>query len=370
MKKTAIIFGATGLVGSELIHSLNKDLYVYERVIAVVRNKRMSFEKNTEGRVEYRLSDFTLETLKSQMTATDLFYCLGTTLKKAGSASKFTEIELGLAQRTLKVAAEQGVKHVYLVSSMGANSKSPVLYSRIKGEIEDFARGLNFETLAIVRPSLLLGERSETRFAEELAQKVSRPLSKLFIGPLLKYKPVTGRCVAQSLLKIASFPIHGQFVFENDELHLGVVVRQISPEETYPLRHKILRPHQPIEMCRYEDDSRPGAFSLGAYRDGKLVGVVSASEESYKNFNQKKQYRIRGMATVPEVRGMGYGAALLLECVKRLQSQKVDVVWFNAREVAFGFYEKLGFEYCSDMFEIKDIGPHKVMYAEVAKYEY
>ncbi len=151
---------------------------------------------------------------------------------------------------------------------------------------------------------------------------------------------------------------------------MDITIYQISADQTYPLRHQVLRPHQPIEMCYYPGDNLPGAFHLGAHVESKIVGIISVAPDSYSKFKEKSQFRIRGMAVAPEFRKRQIGTQLVKESMKMLKSAKANLVWFNAREVAFGFYENLGFVYQDGLFEIEGIGLHKVMYSPVATWPY
>ena len=136
-------------------------------------------------------------------------------------------------------------------------------------------------------------------------------------------------------------------------------IQLIAPEQTLELRHKILRPHQPKENSKYPADTEPMSFHVGAWDKEELVGVASFALEN--KFNTGLEYRLRGMATSEKVRGLGYGKAMIRFATEELKKRKVTLLWCNAREVAFGFYLSLGFEYRSELFEIEGIGPHKVM---------
>lgn len=143
---------------------------------------------------------------------------------------------------------------------------------------------------------------------------------------------------------------------------MAIEIQEITAEQTYPLRHKILRPHQPIMKSRYSKDSDPKSFHFGAFVNGEIVGVVSCELETSPLFQEDLQFRIRGMAVEKELRRQGIGAQLIVAAEQGLKKHNARLVWFNAREVAFSFYESMGYEYASDMFEIEDIGPHRVMF--------
>lgn len=139
-------------------------------------------------------------------------------------------------------------------------------------------------------------------------------------------------------------------------------IRKITASETYPLRHSILRPNEPIEKCVYAGDESPSTMHFGLFDQGDLAGIVSVYATSKELFHDAVQFQIRGMAVVPTNRKKGYGAALILHVIETLQIEKNFLIWFNARIVALGFYEKMGFEKTGEIFEIIPIGMHYIMY--------
>ncbi len=209
--RSAVVIGSTGLIGSLLL----KHLAHFNKITAISRKPIIDLPKNVQN-VVIDLNQ--AEMLKNVLTGTDLFFCFGTTLKSSGSKEKFIEIEWGLSKKILEIAHQNQIKNIYLVSSMGADSKSSILYSKVKGQIEDLVRTLGFESVVIVRPSLLLGARTEVRLGEGWAQKFLKPIDFLFIGPLLKYRPVEATRVAQYLNECSKNPSLGFYIHENDDL--------------------------------------------------------------------------------------------------------------------------------------------------------
>lgn len=130
-----------------------------------------------------------------------------------------------------------------------------------------------------------------------------------------------------------------------------------------PLRQAVLRPHQRAEDLVYEGDALPGALHLAARRDGDgdVVGVASISPEPHPHDPAPRDWRLRGMATLPDIRGRGTGAALLTQCLRHARDEGGDRVWCNARTTVQGFYEHAGFAVEGDVFELAGIGPHVVM---------
>lgn len=140
-----------------------------------------------------------------------------------------------------------------------------------------------------------------------------------------------------------------------------IKVREIQAKETYAVRHPVLRPNQGIETCDYPGDHDEMTFHLGAFVDNKLVGIASFYEEAFEDFQEEKQYRLRGMATLPGYRGMQIGAQLIHAAEALLRERSTSIWWCNARKNAIGFYKKLGLAIYGEEFEIEGIGPHKVM---------
>jgi len=139
-------------------------------------------------------------------------------------------------------------------------------------------------------------------------------------------------------------------------------IQLISAAETWPLRHKILRPHQDLQSSVYPQDEWPTTFHVGARSNGQIVGVATFHEEVFPQLSAQMPYRLRGMATDTASHGQGVGRLVLEKGIQELQARGCDLMWCNAREIAFPFYEKLGLKYLGPMFDIPTLGPHKVMY--------
>lgn len=140
-------------------------------------------------------------------------------------------------------------------------------------------------------------------------------------------------------------------------------IKMITAEETFLLRKNVLKPFlSHLEQCRNPGDDDETTFHMGLFHSGKLISVATFLQESYTDFPARLPYRLRGMATDNDYRQQGFGQKLLRQGLVTLQERSCNLLWFNAREKAFPFYEKMGFEYYGPLFEMKDIGPHKVMY--------
>ncbi|MFZ5722818.1 MAG: NAD(P)H-binding protein [Pseudomonadota bacterium] len=196
----ALLFGATGLVGSHLLEQALADGNLH--VTAVTRR---ALPLHHERLTNLLVSDFAQLDTQPAPAGIDLaFSCLGTTLKQAGGKAGFHAVDHDLVLRCAGWAQRGGVRHFLTVSAMGADERSPVYYNRVKAETERDLIALGFAQLTIFQPSLLLGEREGPfRPAEALALKLSPLFSPLMIGPLAPYTPVLGRDVARAMLRRA-----------------------------------------------------------------------------------------------------------------------------------------------------------------------
>jgi GNAT superfamily N-acetyltransferase len=135
----------------------------------------------------------------------------------------------------------------------------------------------------------------------------------------------------------------------------------IPLEATIPLRLRVLRPGGTEADCHFPSDHVPGAFHVGTFVEEQCVAVGSFSPEAHADLPARRPYRLRGMASAPEVRGRGAGRMLLDQAVVVLAERGCDLLWCNAREVAIPFYERMGFIGRGPLFDIPGIGPHQVM---------
>ncbi len=212
--RTALVLGASGLIGGHCLDLLLQD-EAYSQVIVLVRKPLpITHPKLTQHAVDFdRLQDFA-----SVVKADDVFCCLGTTIKTAGSQEAFRKVDFTYAHEAAKIALHNGASQFLLVSSLGADAKSSVFYSRVKGEIEAAISALNFASISIFRPSFLLGERNEFRLGERLAEPIAKAISFLLIGNLRKYRPIEALTVAAAMIEIAKAEIKGVNVYESDRI--------------------------------------------------------------------------------------------------------------------------------------------------------
>jgi uncharacterized protein YbjT (DUF2867 family) len=211
--RTALVFGSTGLIGNLLVEELVNSS-AYSLVKTFVRQPTGVSEQN----VTEIVTDFeNLSALKDHIIGDDLFICLGTTIKKAGSVAKMEEIDRDLPLQIASVAENNGVKRIAAVSSVGAGSGSRNYYLRIKGEMEDGIMKMNFENIAVVRPSMLLGERKEKRTGELVGKVFMKTFKPILKGKLRKYRAIHGRDVARAMIYLMKQE-PGKSIVESDEL--------------------------------------------------------------------------------------------------------------------------------------------------------
>ena len=199
MQKTALLAGATGLIGSQLLPLLLASER-YDKVIVVGRKSVPTIHPKL---VQVITELDKLEDARLKLIADDVYCCLGTTMAQAGSQAAFFKVDFSYVVQLAALAAGNFAAQFLVVSSMGADAESRVYYSRVKGEMEAAVRQAPFRAVHIFRPSLLLGERAAPRLGERLGAVVLGALRPLLRGPLRKYRPVAGAAVAAAMLRAA-----------------------------------------------------------------------------------------------------------------------------------------------------------------------
>lgn len=187
-----LLLGATGLVGRELLALLLADPRV-ERVTVVARRPTGV----AHAKLDEQVFDLAGLAQHQQLFAVDAIFCaLGTTMKQAGSKERFRFVDHDLPLEAAQLGLRSGASHYLIVSALGANARSRIFYNRVKGEVEEQLRAMNYPRLTIARPSLLLGERAEFRLGERIAEKLA------FLTPPAM-KPIPARAVARALAAAA-----------------------------------------------------------------------------------------------------------------------------------------------------------------------
>ena len=214
MAKTALIIGATGLVGEQCLNELLASA-AYEKVIALTR-KKLALQN---PKLQNIVTDFeNLELIKDQLKADDIFCAMGTTIGKAGSKDAFRKVDFEIPLHVAQLSLWNGAKKFILVSSLGADAASLVFYSKTKGELEHALMDLKFESLVILRPSILLGDRKERRVGEEIGRFAAEKLSFLFAGPLKKYRGTPVDLLGKLMVSMAQQKIKEVRILENEEI--------------------------------------------------------------------------------------------------------------------------------------------------------
>lgn len=141
-----------------------------------------------------------------------------------------------------------------------------------------------------------------------------------------------------------------------------MIVKPITPKQTYAIRHRVLRQNRPIEDCMFLDDDLETTIHLGLSANNQLVGVSTFLKENNKIFTNINQYRLRGMAVLQKYQGYGFGNSILKYGEQLLKQKNVTLIWCNARETAIKFYQKNNYRTVDNPFEIENIGIHYIMY--------
>lgn len=232
MQRTAIIIGATGLVGSSLVQQLAS---LYDKVIVIARTQPKGMNESMHF---YQLKDFSqmaeMFNTISLTHETDAFSCLGTTLKQAGGEDQFRQVDFEYNLAFAKACHDKGVQRFFLLSAMGADSGSRFFYNKVKGELEQAITALNFEQLAIFRPSLLLGKH-EKRPLETIAQTAYN-LIKPLVPRKLPVRPIEAERVAMAMILVANnWQINQNFADVTERKNLLPKVKVFSNGEMLQL---------------------------------------------------------------------------------------------------------------------------------------
>ncbi|WNW02375.1 NAD(P)H-binding protein [Tenacibaculum sp. HL-MS23] len=214
MKKTAIILGATGLTGSNLLTKLINDNR-YENIKLFSRSKIDGLPTKV---TQYIGDLLKLEDFKADFTADEVFCCIGTTAKKTPDKNLYKKIDHGIPVAAAKLAKENKITTFLVVSAMGANKKSSVFYNKTKGEMENDVLLQNIEKTIILRPSLIGGERKERRILEQIGLSVFKIIQPLFVGKLKNYKIIDADNIAQAMVQLANNKNHIEVIITSNQI--------------------------------------------------------------------------------------------------------------------------------------------------------
>ncbi|TAH18880.1 MAG: oxidoreductase [Cytophagales bacterium] len=208
---TALLLGASGLTGGLCLQELMEDP-TFDKVITPLRKEMVL----AHPKLEQVIINFDkIVDNQDKFRADVVFCCLGTTIRKAGSKEIFKKIDYEYPLLFAQLALKQGATTFVLVSAMGAATNSLFFYSRVKGELESELKKLGYQTLIILQPSLLLGDRKEQRLGEDVA-KIFSPIFNFFTPK--KYKAIHAEQVAKAMVKLAKQGLNGLIVKESDEI--------------------------------------------------------------------------------------------------------------------------------------------------------
>jgi uncharacterized protein YbjT (DUF2867 family) len=216
MPSSIIIIGASGLIGKQVLRQSLENPEIRHVIILVRKPFNLKHPKLNEIITDFK----DLTELESSIKGDALICCLGTTRKKSPNLKDYKKIDFDLTVNLARIAKQQNVEQIHLISAVGADSESKIFYNRLKGEIEEAIIKLDFSRTFIYRPSLLIGKRNEFRFGELIAQKLMPIIDILLVGSLKKYHSIPANEIAKAVIK--SIFIKGQKVqiLEFKELQL------------------------------------------------------------------------------------------------------------------------------------------------------
>ena len=212
----SLVVGSTGLVGKEVINELASKGIPVRALSRIdpyssnpcVENIKVNFDRLDEYKEHFR-------------EVNDVYICLGTTISKAGSQEAFQKVDIEYCLETAKQALNAGVKNLSLITSIGADSSSSNFYLKTKGIIEDKISQLDFQSISIHRPGLLIGSRKEMRLAELIGQKIHPAINLLLLGNLSKYKSIKVEMLARAMVNLSGFETGTKHYYYNDFVQKG-----------------------------------------------------------------------------------------------------------------------------------------------------
>jgi uncharacterized protein YbjT (DUF2867 family) len=212
-QRTALIAGATGLVGSLCLKQLLDDPD-YAQVISFSRRPA----SEPHPKLVQKLVDFDNLSQLAPIAANDAFCAMGTTNAKAGSQEAYRKIDVGYSKAFAEFALAGGAQHFALVSSVGANARSRAFYLRTKGELEEAVKAMRFASVNTFQPGFLMGSRAERRAGEGVALALARALQFVFIGGLSKYRPIEASTVAAAMIAAVKRAEPGRHTYLFDDM--------------------------------------------------------------------------------------------------------------------------------------------------------
>lgn len=212
--RTALLVGATGLVGNQCLKQLLAN-EMYSSVVLLLRNP----VPMTHPKLKQHMINFDqLQKHADLIRGDDVYWCLGTTMRKAGSQEAFEKVDFQYPLEIAKLASANGIQQFLLVTSVGADPSSANFYMKTKGRVEETLKAVPFHSLLIFRPSFLLGKRDDFRLGERIGVTAMRAITTAPVNALKKYRPIAASVVGTALVKTALKNLEGIHVFESDEI--------------------------------------------------------------------------------------------------------------------------------------------------------
>lgn len=213
-KRSALIAGASGLVGQYALGSLLAS-GAYNQVTAVVR-KPLAIQHPRLRQVIINYDQ--IDKAGAALKADDVFCCLGTTRRQAGSEQAFSLVDYDYPMTLARLTLKKGAQQFMVISALGADPRSRLFYNRIKGEMEQDAMALGFKTVCVFRPSLLIGKRKEFRLGEKIGVGLATFLRPLMFGSLKRYRGIEARIVGRAMVKAAQQMQPGRRIYESEQI--------------------------------------------------------------------------------------------------------------------------------------------------------
>jgi len=212
--KAVLLVGASGLVGGHCLKFLLEEPS-YARVTVLVRK---ALNINHEKLIQHIIDFDEVTTLGKLFAVDDVFCCLGTTIRKAGTQEAFRKVDFDYPIKIAALTQHCGANKFLLVSSLGADPHSRIFYNRVKGELEEAIQKISFKAFHVFRPSLLLGDRKEIRTGKKIGAFAMMALKNVMIGRLKKYRAVQARDVAKVMVGAAQMNLTGMNIFESERI--------------------------------------------------------------------------------------------------------------------------------------------------------
>lgn len=213
--KSALILGATGLVGSRCLNFLLEE-GGYSHVYSLARRPlNLKHEKLTEYIIDFNKLGQYLD----KFNVDAVFCCLGTTIRAAGSRENFKEVDYAYPLKAGQLSLKTGVKSFAIITAVGADRNSKIFYNRVKGEIETELIALDLNNLLIFRPSMLVGKREQFRPGEKISSMVMILLNPILSGKLKKYRSINADAVAGAMLAETKKNLTGLHIYESDKIN-------------------------------------------------------------------------------------------------------------------------------------------------------